>query len=458
MEASPGPTPSSPILADIVARAEARAACKAADFGWDPVRGRAGPPPSLRPVAHGPLVVLAGNGGRSVFSDMRDGRLRLLAPGETDAAASDLVVLTRAHHLPENPRELDLPDEVWRRLASGQTKLVLDISGEGMVHTPERSGGFHRFLDAAGIDPANCVYVTQERGFEADYLAHRSQQGHAGAPFQVLVYDRFIRTLMAGVEQDGGAIFQRRLQAYASAPRHRGRRFLSLNNTFRPHRALFLLRLLRDGLWDRGHISVGSFVISRGTISKRMRAAAELRTLVDELYPLLDELEARSPSYIGLGGALPYGGSDDVMIMPEMYPEFSDSWFSVVIETDDTSRLHRITEKPFKPLLCFHPFIVLGPVHALKLIREYGFETFPGFFDESYDEQTGLRARFDDVYGQVAGLCAMDEAEVARHSAAAAEQVVFNAWWGLTQLPRLFRERIDAPMVDWLIDFVHRRR
>ena len=437
----------------MLAAAKARAARQAADFRWDPVRGRAGASPAPRPETSRPLTVLAGNGGKSVFSHMRDERLRLTSADQPSDAPPDLLVLTRAHALPDNPRDLGLAEEVWRRLASGETRLVLDISGEGMAHTAERSGGFHRFLEAAGVEPSNCVHVTQDRGFQADYLAHRRRPGHEGEPFEVLVYDRFIGAMMAALEADGEAIFQQRLEVYAGAPRHRGRRFLSLNNTFRPHRALFLLQLLKDGLWGQGHISVGSFVIGRGTIFKRMRAVTELRPLMDELYPLLDELESRSPSYIGLGGALPYGGSDEAMIMPQMYQEFSDSWFSVVVETDDTQRLHRITEKPFKPLLCFHPFIVLGPVHALKLIGEYGFQTFPAFFDEGYDEQTGLRARFDDVYGQVRQLCAVDEGELARRSDASAEAVVFNAWWGLTQLPRLFRERIDAAMVDWLIGF-----
>lgn len=445
-------------LADVLAAAKARATRQAADFCWDPVRGRAGPSPVPRLETSKPLIALAGSTGGSVFSHLRDDRFKLLPADKSWKAPPDLVVFTRAHALPENPRDLGLSDDVWRRLASGETKLVLDISGEGMLHTPELSGRFHRFLATAGIDPANCVHVTQERAFEADYLAYRLQQGRAGSPFQVLVYDRFIRLLMATVEPDGEAVFHRRLEAYAAAPRRRTRRFLSLNNTFRPHRALFLMRLLRDRLWDQGHISVGSFVINRNTIFKRMHAVTELRPLVDELYPLLDELESRSPSYIGLGGALPYGGSDDVMITPQMYPEFSDSWFSAVVETDVTPRLHRITEKPFKPLLCFHPFIVLGPVGALELIREYGFETFPRFFDESYDEEPGLRERFDDVYGQVGRLCAVDEAELARRSDASAEAVVFNAWWGLTQLPRLFRERIDAAMVDWLIGFVRQGR
>ena len=108
--------------------------------------------------------------------------------------------------------------------------------------------------------------------------------------------------------------------------------------------------------------------------------------------------------------------------------------------------------------MCFHPFIVLGAVGSLQLIREYGFRTFPASFDESYDVETDLRARFEMVYQQVARLCAVDEAELARRMEEASEAVVFNAWWGLTQLPRLFRERIDAPLVDWLIGFVRGQR
>ena len=75
-----------------------------------------------------------------------------------------------------------------------------------------------------------------------------------------------------------------------------------------------------------------------------------------------------------------------------MFEEYSSSWFSGGGRDRRHGRLHRITEKPFKPLLCFQPFIVLGPVGALQLIREYGFETFPGLFDESYDEAATSRS------------------------------------------------------------------
>ncbi len=449
--------PSSRRIADIAARAEHEARLRAASFLWDPVRGRAGPPPPAPAWVRRPLNVLAGDTGKSVFTHIGDPRVKLLASGKAGGEAPDLVVLTRAHRLPEDPRALGLEDQVWRRLGSGQTKLALDISGEGMPHTEARSSGFHRFLRAAGIEAANCVYISQDRAFAEDYVAHRRAEGQAGPGFEVLVYDRFIQSLCAAIPDDGEAVFRRRLDAYASAPRRRERRFLSLNNTFRAHRALFLMRLLRDGLWEQGHISVGAFDINRGQISKRMHALTELRPLVEALYPLLDDLEARSPRYIGLGDRLPSGGADQAMIVPQMFEEYASSWFSLVIETDTTGRLHRITEKPFKPLLCLQPFIVMGAVGSLRLIRDYGFRTFPGLFDERYDDEPGLKARFDHVYQEVVRLCRMDEAELARLSDEAAEAVVFNARWGLTELPRLFRERIDAPLVDWLIGFAAAR-
>ena len=456
MEASSEPAPLDQRVAQIAARAERKAELKAAGFRWDPARGRAGAPAIGPGRDQRPLDVLAGDGGKSVFTGLRDDRMRLHRLDQAAAPAPDLVVLTRAHQLPQDPRALGLPDEVWRRLASGVAKLALDISGEGIVHSESYSAGFHRFMQSAGIDPANCVYITQDRAFRDDYLAHRRAQGLAGAPFEVVVYDRFIQSLCAAAHDDGEAIFRRRLQAWAAAPPARARRFISLNNTFRPHRALFLMSLLRDDLWDHGHISVGRIEIHRGQIQKRMYAVEALRPLMAELFPLLDRLEALSPRYVGLGDRQPFGGSDEVMIVPEMFEEYSSSWFSVVVETDDTGRLHRITEKPFKPLLCLQPFIVLGPIGALRLIREYGFETFPGLFDESYDEETDLRVRFDAVYQQVVRLSRMDEGQLARMVQATSEAVVFNARWGLTQLPRLFRERIDAPLVNWLIDFVRR--
>ncbi len=44
------------------------------------------------------------------------------------------------------------------------------------------------------------------------------------------------------------------------------------------------------------------------------------------------------------------------------------------------------SEKVFKPISCFHPFIVLGGMGSLKALKKRGYKSFSNWFDESYDE------------------------------------------------------------------------
>jgi hypothetical protein len=134
-------------------------------------------------------------------------------------------------------------------------------------------------------------------------------------------------------------------------------------------------------------------------------------------------------------------------------PERQRSWFTVVNETEITGP-RRITEKPFKSLIDFHPTIVIGNAGALPLIRELGFRTFDGWFDEAYDAMGDPRARFDAVYGEVRRLCAAPEAELARMEAEAFETLDHNARWGLTRLPGVYRDQIDRDFTSAVVSLV----
>jgi hypothetical protein len=65
--------------------------------------------------------------------------------------------------------------------------------------------------------------------------------------------------------------------------------------------------------------------------------------------------------------------------------DYSISWFDVVLETlfDDT-RLH-LTEKILRPIACGKPFLLAATHGSLQYLRDYGFLTFDGLIDESYD-------------------------------------------------------------------------
>jgi hypothetical protein len=64
--------------------------------------------------------------------------------------------------------------------------------------------------------------------------------------------------------------------------------------------------------------------------------------------------------------------------------------FSVVAEsymrnTSVPSAGTEVSEKIFKPLAYYHPFITFGSLYTLKYLQAQGFETFSELFDESYD-------------------------------------------------------------------------
>ena len=65
---------------------------------------------------------------------------------------------------------------------------------------------------------------------------------------------------------------------------------------------------------------------------------------------------------------------------------YNTCWFDVVLETlFDDDRLH-LTEKILRPIACGKPFLLASTVGSLEFLRSYGFRTFHGIIDESYDE------------------------------------------------------------------------
>jgi hypothetical protein len=70
------------------------------------------------------------------------------------------------------------------------------------------------------------------------------------------------------------------------------------------------------------------------------------------------------------------------------FNESADSVFYVPTETVYFGRRWHLTEKTFKPIALEMPFILVAPAGSLEYLRSYGFKTFNGIIDESYDEET----------------------------------------------------------------------
>jgi hypothetical protein len=400
-------------------------------------------------------VFIAGD-GKHLFKRLADPRLYLYDGRPDRPPVPDLVVFPVSQPREFSELNASLPQQVRERLVVGKARILLDASGEGFGHQPAMAQALHAFVEEAGAQVGRAIYVTQNRTFREAYQAWCGSVG-VPRPMSVFTYDYWIKRFFAPFESKGEALYAQRLEAFNARDRRRERRFLSLNWSPRSHKVFFLMRVMRDGLWGAGYISFGGLdQLERmgsgkhmARLHKELRLTPRFEDLFEELLPYVKKLEAKGRIQIGDLKTHPQCDApaltDDAAL-----PEYDRSWFSVITESEMSDQPARITEKPFKALVNFHPILVFGNPGALRMIRELGFQTFPEVFDESYDDEPDPRRRFEMVYAQFERVCRMTKRELRRQEALIADKLAFNARHGLTVLPARYRLEIDRAFVDEL--------
>jgi hypothetical protein len=63
--------------------------------------------------------------------------------------------------------------------------------------------------------------------------------------------------------------------------------------------------------------------------------------------------------------------------------KFYQSYLHITIETTMTHIF--FSEKTFKPIKYFQPFVLIGAAGSLKKLKEFGYKTFENYIDEGYD-------------------------------------------------------------------------
>jgi len=126
-------------------------------------------------------------------------------------------------------------------------------------------------------------------------------------------------------------------------------------------------------------------------------------------------------------GAVSYGVTDDpvtgerLVIDQEQLPGSAsadipkvDALWHIVTETVFYYPKLHLTEKIFKPIVSKQPFMLIGAPGNLEYLRKYGFKTFDGIIDESYDTIQDDDARIDAVVAQMKWYCNLSQEEKSR--------------------------------------------
>ena len=85
---------------------------------------------------------------------------------------------------------------------------------------------------------------------------------------------------------------------------------------------------------------------------------------------------------------------------------YLDSYFNICLETNND--FATLTEKIFKPIINFQPFILVTGSGGLKQLKDWGFKTFDGFIDESYDTIKDPIQRKELIQTEIKKLCEMN--------------------------------------------------
>jgi hypothetical protein len=80
---------------------------------------------------------------------------------------------------------------------------------------------------------------------------------------------------------------------------------------------------------------------------------------------------------------------------------YKQTFLSLVTETLWTNDTVFFTEKTSKPINIGHPFIVVATPGHIRILKDYGFQTFDKWIDESYDDEIYLDKRLEIIISNI---------------------------------------------------------
>jgi hypothetical protein len=91
--------------------------------------------------------------------------------------------------------------------------------------------------------------------------------------------------------------------------------------------------------------------------------------------------------------------------------DYANTAIEVVLETlfDDTR--HHLTEKTLRPIACGRPFILTATPGSLQYLKRYGFQTFHGLIDETYDTIQNPQQRLNAIAQEMKRISCLEHSE-----------------------------------------------
>ena len=89
--------------------------------------------------------------------------------------------------------------------------------------------------------------------------------------------------------------------------------------------------------------------------------------------------------------------------------DYATTGIEVVLETLFDDSRHHLTEKTLRPIACGRPFILAATPGSLQYLKQYGFKTFDGIIDETYDTILDPRERLKTIVQEIKRISCLDK-------------------------------------------------
>jgi len=181
----------------------------------------------------------------------------------------------------------------------------------------------------------------------------------------------------------------------------RSKSYTNLNRFPKSHRVGLMIRLMENNLLNvgfnslltnnQGYEELNTILYDNENQSIFLKESKKSIEKLSGMLPIVLDLEQGDDGH-------PIG--DDTITIP--YPLLLNSYFSIVTESHfrEVDKFI-ISEKISKALVGMHPFFLYAQPYTLKYLNNNGFQTFGDIIDESYDEETDDKKRFEMVTKEI---------------------------------------------------------
>ena len=270
--------------------------------------------------------------------------------------------LNRDMLIDEAKIDLAIPDLVYQALRNGHARIIIDTSKEGHIDL-----GMYYIHQIFNVSQEQIIWIAGDR-----LTGSRIKDYHSKHNLSVFnFWEGFVAQYSLSdlnKETIVNTITNKTIKKYYNT---------YYNKKSRPHRLGLMIELhhrnmLDDMIWSwAGYKMEGQFQPDPNYI---MKFGDDYKDSIDTILSW-DRLKNYKQQYV----------SDDMI-----YPEFtlddvSDTYYNLVTETSDFNNSMFLTEKTYKAMLLFQPFLIWGSPHSIQTLKTAGYKTFDKWINHSYD-------------------------------------------------------------------------